>query len=188
MQLPLQITFRHVDPSPALEAKIRERAEKLDRFADQIMGCRVVIEAPHKHRHKGNLYRVRIDITVRGEELVVSREPEQHQAHEDPYVAVRDAFDAARRLLEDHVRQRRGKTKAHEVPPHGLIAELQPGRDYGKISTPDGREVYFHRNSIVNGDFDELEVGAEVRFAEGQGDAGPQASTVKLVGKHHVVG
>ncbi|UCE90564.1 MAG: cold shock domain-containing protein [Pseudomonadota bacterium] len=111
-----------------------------------------------------------------------------HHAHEDAYVAVRDAFDAAQRKLEAYVEQRRGQTKAHETPPHGRISELVPAQDYGRIRTSDERDIYFHRNSLVDADLDDLEIGAEVRFVEEQGDEGPQASTVHLVGKHHVVG
>lgn len=188
MQLPLQITFRNMDPSDAVEAKIRERAAKLDHFAQYIMSCRVAIEAPHRHHHTGGLYHVRIDITLPGEEIVVSREPDLHHAHEDVYVALRDAFDAARRKLEDHVRRQRGKVKSHEVPDHGRIHELFPEMDYGTIQTPDGREIYFHRNSVLDTEFEKLEVGTEVRFAEEQGERGPQASSVHLVGKHHVAG
>lgn len=188
MQLPLQITFRHMDPSATLEAKVRERAEKLERFADHIMSCRVVLEAPHKHRNQGNLYHVRLDITARGKEIVVSRESSLHQSHQDPYVAVRDAFDAARRQLEDYVRRRRGHVKEHQVPPHGRIVRLEPAANFGSILSADGREIYFHRNSVLNADFDKLEIGAEVRFEEEAGDQGPQATTVKVVGKHHVVG
>lgn len=118
MQLPLQITFRNVEPSEAIEARIRKEAKRLERFYDRIMGCRVVVELPHKHHHKGNLYHVRIDLTVPGGELVVNREPAQHQAYRDLYVAIRDAFDAVQRQLEDYVRRQRGDVKTHEVPSH----------------------------------------------------------------------
>jgi ribosomal subunit interface protein len=188
MQLPLEITFRNMERSEALENKVRERAEKLDRFADHIMSCRVVVEAPHKHHQKGNLYHVRIDITVPGKEIVVSREPDQHHAHEDANVAVRDAFDAARRQLEDYVGHHRGNVKAHEVSPHGHIATLFPAEDYGIIRTPDGREIYFHRNSVVDVDFAALTEGMSVHFHEEMGENGPQASTVHIEGKHHTVG
>jgi ribosomal subunit interface protein len=188
MRLPLEVTFRNMDPSPAIEARIREKASKLDAFCEDIMGCRVVVEAPHRHRNKGNLYHVRVDVTVPEGELVASRDPAEHQAHEDVYVAIRDAFNATRRQLQDYQRRRRGQLKQHEAPPHGRIAQLYPADDYGRIETPDGRLVYFHRNSVVEGDFDKLTVGAEVRFVEEQGDSGPQASTVRVVGKHHVVG
>lgn len=188
MQLPLKVVFRNLEPSPAIEAKVRERAEKLDIYYDQIMSCRVVVEAPHKHHHKGNLYHVRIYITVPDEELVVSRDPDQHHAHEDVYVAIRDAFDAMRRRLEDYARRRRGKVKDHEAPPHGRISQLFPEKGYGKIETLDGRLIYFHQNSVVDAEFSKLEIGNEVRFAEEMGELGPQASTVHVIGKHHIVG
>ena len=188
VQLPLQITFRNLPASEAVEAKVRERAEKLENFCGDIISCRVVVEAHHKHRHKGNIYHVRIDVKVPDAELVAGREPAQHQAHEYIYVAVRDAFDAMRRQLEDYARLTRGKVKTHEVPPHGRIAELFPEEGYGTIATPDGRRVYFHRNSVVDADFDQLAVDDEVRFAEEMGERGPQATTVHVIGKHHVVG
>lgn len=188
MQLPLQITFRHMEPSAAIEANIRERAEKLDQFCDHIMSCRVVVEPAHKHHHKGNLFHVRLDVTVPDGELVVKRDPGEHHAHEDAYVSIRDAFDAMRRQLEDYVRRRKGKVKTHAGPPHGHVARLAPAEDYGTIETPDGREIYFHRNSVINADFDTLDIGAPVWFSEEQGDHGPQASTVHVEGKHRVVG
>lgn len=188
MQLPIQVTFRHMGHSDAIEAKVRERVEKLGQFCDQIMSCRVMIEPAHKHKHKGNLYQIRIDVTVPGKELVVSREPDAHQAHQDIYVSIRDAFDAMRRQLEDFRRKQRGHVKTHEVPPHGRITQLVPAEDYGMITTVDGREVYFHRNSVIGAEFDSLELGSDVRFAEEAGEKGPQASTVHPIGKHHVVG
>lgn len=117
MQIPLQITFRHLEPSDAIEADIRDKAQKLERFANDITSCRVVVEAPHKHHHKGRIYTVSIDITVPGDEIVASRHPDKQHAHEDAYVAIRDAFNAAQRQLEDYVRERRGKVKSHETPP-----------------------------------------------------------------------
>lgn len=188
MQRPLQITFRNMDASSAVEADVREKAAKLEEYHDHIIGCRVVIEASHHHHHKGNLYQARLDITVPGHEVVVSRSRDQHHAHEDVYVAVRDAFDSAYRQLEDLARKVRGDVKTHETPPHGKIAELVPSEDFGRIQTPDGRLVYFHRNSLINADFDTLAEGDEVRFDEESGEKGPQASTVRVVGKHHIVG
>src|SRR3990170_3518334 len=114
MQLPLQVTLRDISPSEAIEAYIRERATKLDGFYDRIMSCRVAVEAPVRHHRKGGPFKVRIDLTVPGAELVVNR-----QADDDLYVAIRDAFDAARRKLEDYARRQRGAMKAHEAPTHG---------------------------------------------------------------------
>ena len=112
MQIPLQISFRNMDPSPAVEARIREKAAKLERFHDRIIGCTVVVEAPHRSQNKGKLYSVRVDISVPGKDVVVDRAKPVDHAHEDVYVAVRDAFNAATRRLEDQVRKRRGNTKA----------------------------------------------------------------------------
>ena len=176
-----------MEPSPALETAVRERVEHLENYCNEIIGCSVIVEAPHKHHHKGNLFRLRIDVTVPGKEIVVKRSPDEHHAHEDPYVALRDAFDAVRRQLEDYVRKRRGKVKSHEVTPHGRVSVLNPDQDYGRLATPDGRDIYFHRNSLVNADFDDLEIGTELRFVEEAGDSGPQASSVFVIGKHHPV-
>jgi ribosomal subunit interface protein len=187
MELPLQITFRNLGRSEAIEGKIRERAEKLDQYYDRIMSCRVAVEALHKHHRQGNHYHIRVDVTVPGGELVSSREPDPHHSYTDVYVAIRDAFDAIRRQLEDFSRRQSRQVKAHETPPHGRVIELNPADDYGRIETPDGRQVYFHRNSMVDADFDKLQIGAEVRFSEEMGERGPQASTVHIVGKHHIV-
>ena len=183
----LQVTFRNVDASPAVEAKIRERARELEQFFDRIVSCRVVVESPNRHRH-GDLYHIRVDLKVPGNEIVVKRDPPEHHAHEDIYVAVRDSFDAVRRQLEDHVRRQRGDVKAHDVPSHGHIASLIAERDYGFINASDGTEVYFHRNAVANGGFEKLRVGDEVRFSlhSGEGEKGPQASAVVPIGKHHL--
>ena len=185
MQVPLEIVFHNVDRSPAVEAAVRERAAKLEQFAE-ITSCRVTVGAPHKAHQQGNLYTVRVDLRFPGGEAVVIRAPSENHSHEDVYVALRDAFKAARRQLQDRQRIRRGDVKPHEAPPHGRIASVDRERGSGRIATPDGREVYFHRNSVLNGRFEHLETGMEVRFSEELGDAGPQASTVHLIGKHHL--
>lgn len=187
MQIPLQITFRDMPPSEAVEANVRERAQKLERFADNITSCRVVIEAPHKHQHKGQLFSIHIDITLPGHEIVVSRQPDNHHAHEDIYVAIRDAFDAARRQLENYNERYHGKVKQHLPEGHGKILQLDAERNFGIIQTQDGREIYFHRNSVTGANFDNLSPGTSVHFSESQGDQGPQASTVHVEGKHHTV-
>ena len=187
MQIPVSVSFRHMEPSPAVEKIIRERARKLEKFSRDIIHCNVIVEAPHMHHHQGNLYHIRIDVTVPGQEIVVQRAPDEHHAHEDAYVAVRDAFDSMRRQLEDYVRQRRGKVKHHEATAHGRVFLLDPERDHGKIETPDGREIYFHRNSLIGASFEDLAIGTELRFVEEAGEKGPQATSVRVVGKHHPV-
>jgi ribosomal subunit interface protein len=185
MDLPLQITFRDVPPSAAIEARIRDQVAELEQFYHRIMSCRVVVDSPHRHQHQGRLFGVRIDLTLPGRELVTGRAPSQNHAHEDVYVAIRDAFDAARRQLEDHARRERGEIKSHAPAAEGWVARIFSEPGYGFIETPDGREIYFHRNSIVDGDFDRLEVGTAVRFAEEAGEKGPQASTVHPRRKRH---
>ena len=188
MKIPLQITFRGFPHSDAVEANIREKAAKLDNFYPRIMSCRVVVEAKHHHHHKGNLYHVSIDLTVPRKEIAVSHEQHDEHSREDVYVAIRDAFGAAKRQLEDYARIKRGDVKVHEIPDYGRVVKLMPEEDYGVLQTPDGREIYFHRNSVLESGFDVLEVGSEVRYVEQEGDKGPQASTVHIIGKHHLLG
>lgn len=181
MQIPLEITFHQVEPSEAVEAKIKEKVEKLARFHDRVIGCRVVVEAPHSHHHKGKLYAVRLYITVPNGELVINKDQHDKRAHEDIYVALRDAFDAGLRRLESYAQKQRGDVKAHEGPPMGRVSLLERDAGYGNIETVTGRLIYFHRNSLLNGDFESLDLGRAVTFVEEQGIDGPQASTVRLV-------
>lgn len=116
MQIPLEIDYRNLEPTPALKGAIRKRADKLERFYDRITGCHVTVEAPHRHHHKGKQYQVHIRLTLPGKVLAVTHDSGK-QAHEDAYVAIRDAFAAAQRQLEDYVRIRRGATKTHLTPP-----------------------------------------------------------------------
>lgn len=184
MQLPLQVSFRHMEHSPEIENLVREKAAKLDEFSGHIMSCRVVVEPKGKHHLHGNLYEVRIDITVPGKEIAVTREPNQHVEYRDIHIALRDAFDSAGRLLEDYVRQIRQDVKSLESMPHGKVSKIVPEEDYGFLKTLDGREIYFHKNSVLHDSFDRLEIGTEVAFAEEAGKKGPQASTVRIVGRH----
>lgn len=188
MQLPVQVTFRNIEASEAIEAAVRDKADKLNQFFPGIMSCRVVVDARHKQHHQGNIYDVHIDIKVPGKELAISREKGLNHAHEDVYVAIRDAFDAARRKLQDHSAQIQKQIKTHETIPHGKILFINPDQDFGLIETPDGREIYFHRNSILNANLEDLTVGDPVRFHEENGEEGPQASSVYMEGKHHAVG
>jgi cold shock CspA family protein/ribosome-associated translation inhibitor RaiA len=180
MQRPLKITSRDFALSAVVEAEIREKAAALDTYYERISGCEVTVEAPAiAHHRKGGPFIVRIRLTVPGSELVTD-----HQAKEELSQAIREAFDAARRQLEDHVRELRGAVKSHEPELHGRVTKLFP--DYGFLETPDGREIYFHHNSVLDRNFDQLEVGTEVRFVEEEGEQGPQASTVAIIRRRAV--
>ncbi len=187
MQTPLHLSFEDIGHSDAIEARIKEESAKLEQFYDRITSMRVVVARPQHRHHKGDTYQIRIHIAVPGHaDVAISREPAATGAHEDVYVTIRDAFKAARRQLQDIVRKRRGDVKAHQPPPHGKIAALHPEKDHGFIASADGREIYFHRNSVSGIRFEDLQPGTEVRFSEATGDKGPQATLVRPIGKHHL--
>ncbi|MGZ5051674.1 MAG: HPF/RaiA family ribosome-associated protein [Methylobacter sp.] len=178
MQIPLQIAFHGIPHSDAVEAKIREKVNKLERFHAHIIGCKVAVEAEHHRHHQGNRYHIRIDITTPRKELVISREHHDNKAYEDIYVAIRDAFNAATRQLEDYSRVQHGQVKTHDLQHLGTVIRLFPEKDHGFIATADGREIYFHRNSVIHHGFDELQVGSEIRYIEENDGLEPQASIV----------
>ncbi len=175
MQLPLQIVFRDLGHSDAIEADVRQKAEKLEQFFDHILGCRVTVGMIQKHKHQGKLFNVRVDVTVPGAELVINRD-----RAEDVYVATRDAFDAMKRKLEDHARRLRGEVKTHEMEAAGLIARIFDDEGYGFIEKPDGTEVYFHVYNLEQADMQRVRVGDEVTFLEEPGNEGLQANRIRL--------
>lgn len=197
MQEHLQITYRNFDASDWIERRVRDEVASLERYYPRILGCRVALELAHRHHQTGNRFRVRIDIALPGENIVVSHEPDLHAALQDTeverarkgieveperkhlVVAIDEAFETARRRLQDFGARQRGFTKTHEAPPHGRVARLDIAGEYGFIEASDGHEVYFHRNSVVDGSFGDLEVGSPVAFSEERGERGPQASTVR---------
>lgn len=188
MEVPLvQVTYRDMEPTPGMEAAIQDKVDHLLRIHDRIQRCHVVVEAPHMspaQNPKG--FRVLFDIAVPGRALVVSKDQQDKPEHRDFYVALRDAYEAARKQLVADRDKRRGETKVHEVPDHGIVSKMFPGDEHGFVYLPDGTEVYFHRNAVVEGEWDELEVGDQVRVVLQDGYEGPQASTVKPIGKHHL--
>jgi ribosomal subunit interface protein len=182
MKHPLQITVRNMSLSDAAKTAIQDKAAKLEAVDAQIIGCRVLVELPHRHQHQGERYNVRIDLTIPGAELVIKRE-----GNEDLYVAIRDAFNAAKRRLRDRRRQQQidAVVPREEAQPHARVSRLFPIEGYGFLETPDGRDIYFHRNSVLHDAFDHLEVGETVRFVETEGEKGPQASTVVCAPRHN---
>lgn len=177
-QVPLQITFRHMPHSDAVETLVRDKVDKLEEFYPALISCRVVIEKEALHHQQGHHFNVRLDLHVPGHEFATTREH-----HEDFDIAIRDAFDVAKRWLEDEVRQQRGAVKLHDTPQHGTIARLVPGERYGFIEKPDGGELYFSADNVVTPAFDALEPGMPVQFIEDYGAEGPQAKRVS-VGRH----
>jgi cold shock CspA family protein/ribosome-associated translation inhibitor RaiA len=185
MKIPLQISFENAEPSEAVREAIKHEVERLEKYRHDVTGCRVAVVAPSsKHRH-GGVYRVNIWVTIPPREnIVVSHQPCDDQSHVHVEVAIKDAFATARRQIDALAQRASGQVKLHEIEAHGQVSKISG--DYGFIATPDEREVYFHRNSVIEDAFARLSVGSEVRFAEELGEKGAQASTVHLIGKHHL--
>lgn len=181
MNTPLQITFRHLPKSDAIESYVRSKAEKLDRFHGRVTGCHVTIDTPHLHKRHGHHYRITIDVVVPGDEIVVTRDPDQDKNQEDVYASIDAAFDDAQRRIEDSARVQRGDVKTLESEAKvGRVVKLFTYERYGFIDA-EGYDVYFHANSVLHGGFDRLAIGARVRFVEEEGERGPQASSVRVL-------
>jgi ribosomal subunit interface protein len=177
MQVPLQITMQGMERSDALDADIRERVAKLERFHPKMMSCRVAIEQTRRHHQQGRHFTVRVEARVPGKEVVATRDHD-----EDIQVALRDAFDSARRQLEEASRETRGHVKTHEVPQRGKVLR-KTDEGFGFIGTADGRELYFSRENVVHPTFEQLAPGSDVQFIEELAAEGPQAKRVSA-GKH----
>lgn len=183
MQVPPQIDFRHIDRTPELERLINEKIARLEKFCDHITSCRVAVERPHRHESGGNPYRVRIDINVPpGHEVVVTKNPGDHDPHDELRTVINNSFRAAERQLKELTDRQQSEVKTHEEP-HALVSKIFPDQGYGFLRTLEGREVYFHKNSVIEHEFDDLAIGTEVRFAQTMGEKGPQATTVHIVNK-----
>lgn len=181
MDVPLQLHFHGLDPSDAITGYVHARAATLDAIFPHVVACRIAIESPgHRHQH-GRHYRVRIDVTVPGHELVVSRDPVESDAHVDAYAAIDDAFDDMAAMLADQADRLQGAVKTHErVRRPGRVKKLFLEEGYGFLTTEEGDDVYFHQHSVRGGAFGRLKIGERVRFVEEAGDKGPQASVVLL--------
>ena len=184
MDRPLDISFHNIDSSPSLEAEIRQKVEKLERRFKHMIGCRVTIEALHNQHQTGNIHAVHIVLSVPGRDLVVSHDPhrpKERYAHPDVRTSLRDAFQAAERQLESY----KGMQRVDASGPSGSavagqVTQLLPGADHGFILNNLGTQLYFHRDSVTNGSFEDLAVGQSVHYVEEQGDAGPVASKVRV--------
>lgn len=169
----VQITTKDMPVSAALEAHIRKKIQKLSQYYSRITSCRVVVDLPQKHKHQGKLYNVRIDVTVPGKEFVVTK-----KQNEDVYVALRDAFHALNRQIEEHARKRQGHVKAHHNTMHGHVARLIAEEGYGFINGTDGHEYYFSVTNVGYPDFKQLCIGDAVEYIAQPMSDGRQAHRV----------
>jgi cold shock CspA family protein len=185
MKTPVEIDFPGLKPSPALRGLVLRQVATLERRFGRITACRVVIRAPSERQRRRGVYEIGIRLGLPGgHEIDVARARAANESHADVTVAVTDAFRRARRRLEDQARKMRGAVKTHDGPPIATVRSVDGTAGFGFLETADGRDIYFHRNSVLNDAFAQLAPGARVTFFEEMGEKGPQASTVKLLGKH----
>ena len=185
MQVPPEIAYRGLDKTEYIDNLIRHKITKLEEICDYLISCHIAIENPHRQRQTGNPYQVRLDLRVPPKhELVVKRKSTGKNNEEPLEALIRRTFQAAQRELKKLVEKQRGEVKRHpEQETMAIVAELFPKENYGFLKTVGGRDIYFHAHSVLNNDFDRLEVGTGVRYSEEAGEKGPQASTVEIVDK-----
>lgn len=183
MQVPLEIFYKDVTKTDAIEDLIQEKIAKLERMCDHIISCSIAVEKPNSTTRQRNPYRVRITMKVPpGHEIAVSKEPADNEKDDPLPTVIRNAFDAVERQLKKLVQMQREEVKKHpEQEVRAIVTRIFPDEGYGFIRTINGREIYFHRNSVVNEDFEKMQEGTGVRFFETEGDKGPQASTVQIL-------
>jgi cold shock CspA family protein/ribosome-associated translation inhibitor RaiA len=181
----VEIEFKEMVASPAAQDMVADHVKKLERLYGRITACRVVVKGPGNRHQTGGLFDVNIRLALPdGREVDIGRTPKQDERHSDLPFAINDAFKRAGRRLQDSARRMEGMVKSHEGQPVGTVVRLDPAGEFGFLQSNDGKEIYFHRNSVLDGEFSELAVGSRVVFADEIGEKGAQATTVKLLGKH----
>lgn len=183
MQVPAQIDFRGNAPAERMRKQIAAKLKGLEQAFGRIVAARVVVTAPSGRHRTGGHFEIAVHLTLPGGQQVdVERTPDLDERFADPDFAIGDAFRRARRQLQDEARRLDGRVKQHEPSPTGKVAELDLERGFGRLLADDGSDIYFHRNSVLDGKFTQLSVGSRVAFAEEEGENGPQASTVRMLG------
>jgi cold shock CspA family protein len=188
MKIQPEITYRNVEKSEAIDNLVHEKIAKLENICNYINICHIAIEKIHDRPRSGSPYRVRIDLTVPpGHELAAEKNPGESVQYQPLDAVVRETFDAMRQQLVKLTQLQRASEQAGRYEEAqestGLVTKLFREDGYGFLKTLDGREIYFHQNSVLHHDFDRLEIGTGVHFSLEDGEEGPQASTVKIVDK-----
>jgi ribosome-associated translation inhibitor RaiA/cold shock CspA family protein len=188
MERPLEIAFHNLPSSPELEAEIRRRAERLSKRYDRLTGCRVSVEALHQQHRTGNLFEVHVVLAVpRRLDLTVSHEPHKaniRYANPDALTSIRGAFKAAERQLSKYKERLRENTSGPSGSAiGGEVAQIEPGADHGFLTNSIGSRLYFHRDSVTDGRFEDLRPGDRVHYVEEEADSGPVAIKVRTAGR-----
>lgn len=183
MQVPLDITYRDVDKNDFIDDLIRRKAAKLEKACPHMTSCRVVVSQDQKQQRTGNIYRVHINMQVPpGHSLTADRKGLVAKIHEDLPPLIREVFEAAVRQVRDLAEQQKGRVKTHpEQQTSAFVHRLFPAEDYGFIKSLEGQDIYFHRNSLVNADFDAIQVGTGVAYEVTEGEEGLQATSVRVI-------
>ena len=188
MQVPMEIAFHNIDKSEWAENLIREHVAELERIYERLITCRVRVEKRANNSRHTIPPVVRIEMSVPGhKDIVVAHEPEHLQRkfqQPDLQTAIKETFRIAERRLTEFKDQRNDRTAvgSHEAANEflGQVAEMTPERDFGFLMTKEGGLLYFHRNSMLSGNFDDLRRGHEVYYVQGTGDTGPIATKVRV--------
>ncbi len=185
MQTPVEVEFQEMVVSPAIQELIEDHVRKLEQRYGRITACRIVVKGPGLRHQTGGLYDINIRLVLPdGREVNIGRTPKADERHGELSFAINDAFKRARRRLQDNARRMEGMIKSHEGQAIGTVVRFDPAGNFGFLRSGDGQEIYFHRDSVLDGKFSKLAVGTRVMFVDEIGEKGPQASTVKLLGKH----
>ena len=188
MQTPVEIDFHGLKANERLRACVLKNISTLEQRFGRITACRVVIKAPSERHRSGGACEVAIRLALpQGRQVAIARSEKTEKADvrlADPMVAVKAAFQRARRRLQDQARRMRGQVKCHDGAPVATVKRFDAASGFGFLETPDGREIYFHKNSVRDGSAGPFAPGTRVTFFEEMGNKGPQASTVKVLGKH----
>jgi cold shock CspA family protein/ribosome-associated translation inhibitor RaiA len=185
MHIPIEIDFQGMKANEPVRALVLKQVAVLEDRFGRMTTCRVAIKAPSERHHSGGTYEINIRVSLpQGREVDIGRTNGAADRHTDVTVAINDAFKRARRRLREQARRMQGEIKSHDGPPIATVRSVDDLAGFGFLQTSDGREVYFHRNSVLGNAFSQLAPGARVTFFEEMGEKGPQASTVKLLGKH----
>ncbi|TVR67350.1 MAG: HPF/RaiA family ribosome-associated protein [Gemmatimonadales bacterium] len=181
MQVEPEIAFRDVPATEEYKNLILEGIDKLENVYPHLISCRTVVTDTTPDRRTGNVHRVRVEVAIPGSTIVVDPTDSAPGESRNVAQAISHAFDLARRRLQKAKELQAGDVKTRGLPPHGRVTRLLTddfGVRYGFLHSREGRQVYFHEEALVGLDYDDLEVGDEVRFAAAEGDEGLQASTV----------
>jgi cold shock CspA family protein/ribosome-associated translation inhibitor RaiA len=189
MQIQPEIAFHNIESIPWAEQEIRARIAKLEKIYDRLITCRVRVDQRNDNPTHTIPPVVRIEMGIPGrKDLVVSHEPDylQHKfQNPDLRNAINEAFRIAEDQLAEYKTQLQDRTRepfrhAGDTQALGQVADIDPAGDFGFILTSTGSMLYFHRNSVLSGNFDDLRRGTAVHYVEEMGDTGPTAAKVRV--------